>query len=71
MNPMKRVGSDSLGGSSSGGVSGDTGGSLIAEILKPAAVNDSDIALSERYQIVSVAETPSKSYSSVFGTVAK
>lgn len=45
MKPMKRVGSSSLVGSSSGGVSGATGGSLIAEILKPAAVNDSDIAL--------------------------
>ena len=40
------------------GVDYDTylrGGSLIAKILKPAAVNDSDIALSDRYQIVSVA----------------
>lgn len=71
MKPMKRVGSVLLGGSNSGGVSGDTGGSLIAAILNAAALNDSDIALSERYQIVSVAETPSKSYSSSFGTVAK
>lgn len=71
MKPMNRVGSVELCGSNSDGVSGDTGGSLIAEILKAAAVNDSDIALSERYQILSVAETPSKSYSSSFGTVAK
>lgn len=71
MKQMKAVASPRSGGSSSRGVSGRKGGSLMTAMRKPASVNASLMACKGRCQKVSTALWSPKVYSSEYCVTEK